>query len=94
MVTDRLDGRIICRIGRGIDNPEAGRRVRRTLGWLIVAISFGVAAYKVAKVLLPEVKLDDMAFSFAGAALVAVMLVIWAWSARPIRRQRDSDGVR
>ena len=85
MVTDTLDGRIICRIGRGIKNPEAGRRVRRTLGWLIVAISFGVAVYNVAKVLLPEVELDDMAFSFAGAALVVVMLGIWAWSARRAR---------
>ncbi|SEU19992.1 hypothetical protein [Variovorax sp. OV084] len=82
MVTDTLDGRIICRIGRGIENPEAGRRVRRTLGWLIVAISFGVAVYNVTKVLSPEVELDDMAFSFTGAALVVVMLGIWAWSAK------------
>ncbi|MDM0040332.1 hypothetical protein QTH89_10870 [Variovorax sp. J22G21] len=85
MVTDTLDGRIICRIGRGIDNPEAGRRVRRTLGWLIVAISFGVALYNVAKVLFPVVELDDMAFSLTGAALVLVMLGIWAWGARRAR---------
>ena len=90
MVTDTLDGRIICRIGRGIEHPEAGRRVRRTLGWLIVAISFGVAVYNVAKALLPEVELDDRAFSFAGAALVVVMLGIWAWSDRRARSARAS----
>lgn len=94
MVTDTLDGRIICRIGRGIENPEAGRRVRRTLGWLVVAISFGVAGYNVAKVLLPEVELDDMAFSITGAALVAVMLGIWAWSARRARRAKAAPAPR
>jgi high-affinity nickel-transport protein len=82
MVTDTLDGRIVCRIGRGLDGVESARRVRRTLGWLIVAISFGVALYNIAKAWLPQVELDDLAFSLTGGTLVLVMLAIWGWSVR------------
>lgn len=80
MVTDTLDGRIVCRVGRGGDDAAAGRRVRRTMGWLIVAISFSVAAYNIAKAWLPRIELDHLAFSLTGGTLVLVMLVIWGWS--------------
>lgn len=79
MITDTLDGRLICRINRGADGQAAGRRFRRALGWLIVAISYGVAAYNIGKAWLPALELDDLAFSLTGFALMAVMLVIWAW---------------
>lgn len=82
MVTDTLDGRIVCRIGRGLEGVAAARRVRRTLGWLIVAISFGVAFYNIAKTWLPQVELEDPAFSLTGGTLVLLMLAIWGWSVR------------
>ena len=88
IITDTLDGRLICRISRGTDGQAAGRRYRRTLGWLIVAISYGVAAYNVGKALIPAIELDEVAFSVTGFALMAVMFVIWAWvwySRRPLR---------
>ena len=86
VITDTLDGRLICRIGRRTDGAAAGRRFRRGLGWLIVAISYGVAAYNVAKAWLPSIELDDLAFSLSGLALIGVMVVIWIWSARrPVR---------
>ena len=88
IITDTLDGRLICRISRGTDGQTAGRRYRRTLGWLIVAISYGVAAYNVGKALMPAIELDEVAFSVTGFALMAVMFVIWAWvwnSRRPLR---------
>ena len=88
IITDTLDGRLICRISRGTDGQAAGRRFRRTLGWLIVAISYGVAAYNVGKALMPAIELDEVAFSVTGFALMAVMFVIWAWvwnSRRPLR---------
>jgi len=79
IITDTLDGRLICRINRGTDGQAAGRRFRRALGWLIVAISFGVAAYNIGKAWIPAMELDDAAFSFTGGALIAVMFVVWAW---------------
>ena len=82
VITDTLDGRLICRLSRSLDGPTAGRRYRRGLGWLIVAISYGVAAYNVSKAWLPAIELDDMAFSLSGLALIGVMLVLWIWNAR------------
>lgn len=92
MVTDTLDGRLICRISRGLNAAETGRRVRRALGWLIVAISFSVAAYNIGKASAPELELDDTAFSLTGAALVLVMVAVWAWTARRTKgARRDLD---
>ena len=88
VITDTLDGRLICRISRGTDGQAAGRRFCRALGWLIVAISYGVAAYNIGKSFIPAIELDDAAFSVTGFALMAVMFLIWAWvwfSRRPLR---------
>ena len=88
IITDTLDGRLICRISRGTDGQAVGRRFRRTLGWLIVAISYGVAAYNIGKAVIPAIELDEAAFSVTGFALMALMFVIWAWvwnSRRPLR---------
>jgi len=51
------------------------------LGWLIVAISYGVAAYNIVKAIVPQIELDEMAFSLAGAALIVLMALLWAWVA-------------
>lgn len=82
VITDTLDGRIICSIDRRADGQAVARRYRRVLGWLIVAISYAVAGYNVAKALLPSVELSDTAFSISGFALVMMMVLVWAWSGR------------
>jgi len=35
MITDTLDGELICSIDRRTDGQPAARRYRRMLGWLI-----------------------------------------------------------
>jgi high-affinity nickel-transport protein len=80
VITDTVDGRIICRVSRSIDGQSASRRYRRTLGWLIVSISYGVALYNIGKALLPAIELDEVAFSVTGALLIGVMLVLWFWT--------------
>lgn len=81
IITDTVDGRLICHVNRSSQAATAGPRYRRVLGWLIVAISFGVAAYNIGKALIPALELDDVAFSLTGAALIALMAAIWAWLA-------------
>ena len=88
VITDTLDGRLICRISRSSDGQATGRRFRRALGWLIVGISYGVALYNIGKALMPALELDDMAFSLTGASLIVVMFLVWAgvwFSRRPLR---------
>lgn len=85
VITDTLDGRLICRIARSADGQAAGRHFRRTLGWLIVAISYGVALYNIVKGFVPAIELDDVAFSLTGFALIVLMLLIWVWRLRSRR---------
>mgnify|MGYP000849587425 CR=1 FL=1 len=66
VITDTLDGRIICSIDRRADGQTVARRYRSVLGWLIVAISYAVAAYNVATALMPSIELSDTAFSISG----------------------------
>ena len=80
VITDTMDGRLICWVNRGAQIDDAGR-YRRVLGWLIVAISYGVAAYNIAKAIVPLLELDDFTFSLTGAALIALMILVWAWLA-------------
>lgn len=91
VITDTLDGRLICRISRGTDGPAEGKRFRRSLGWLIVAISYGVAAYNIGKAWLPAIELDDLAFSLAGFSLIAVMCLIWAWVWHSLRQRHRAS---
>ncbi|MBE0546090.1 MAG: nickel permease [Rubrivivax sp.] len=94
VITDTLDGRLICRISCSAGGEAKGRRYRRTLGWLIVVISYGVAAYNIGKALLPAIELDDLAFSLTGFSLIAVMLVVWGWLAFARSRRIANDPIR
>jgi high-affinity nickel-transport protein len=82
VITDSLDGRLICRLSRSADGQAAGRRYRRFLGWLIVAISYGVAVYNIGKALVPSIELGDTAFSLAGFSLIALMALLWGVAGR------------
>ena len=88
VITDTLDGRLICSVSRSAHGQAAGQRYRRVLGWLIVAISYGVAIYNIGKALVPTIELDELAFSLTGAALIALMAALWAWLSHK-RSQRD-----
>jgi high-affinity nickel-transport protein len=81
VITDTLDGRLICHVNSSSQAATIGPRYRRILGWLIVVISFGVALYNIGKALLPGIELDELAFTLTGAALIGVMALIWAWLA-------------
>lgn len=74
-ITDTLDGRLICRLSRSAAGTQAYRRV---IGWLVVLISYSVAAYNIGKALVPAIELDEVAFSVSGFALIAGMAVLWA----------------
>lgn len=81
VITDTLDGRLLCRIAARTDGAEMNRRYRRTLGWLIVCLSYCVAAYNIAKELIPAVELNDIAYSLVGFSFVLIVFTFWVRSA-------------
>ena len=90
MITDTLDGRLLCHVVRRSDGEAAGKRYRRALGWLIVALSYGVAGYNIGKAVVPAIELDEAGYSMLGASLVSVVVLMWAWTYRT-RLQRISS---
>jgi high-affinity nickel-transport protein len=88
-VTDTIDGRLLWRIGRYAGGQRLTLQLRRILGWLVVGISCGVAAFNIGKALAPQLEISDFAFSPAGfslVALIAVMPLVWGLKQRALRR--------
>jgi high-affinity nickel-transport protein len=88
-VTDTIDGRLLWRIGRRPEGQQLTRQFRRILGWLVVGISCGVAAFNIGKAFAPQFEINDFAFSAAGfslVALIAVMPLMWGLRQRALRR--------
>jgi high-affinity nickel-transport protein len=92
VITDTLDGRLLCRIARRADGAEMSRRYRRTVGWLIVSLSYGVACYNVAKAVMPAVEVDETVYSLAGFLLLMVLVALWAFTVRLQRHQSKAAG--
>lgn len=82
VITDSLDGRIVCSIDQRADGQVTALRYRRAIGWLIVCISYFVAAYNVGTALMPSIELGNNAFSAIGLALMLAMAMTWGWSGR------------
>ena len=81
VITDSLDGQLICRVGRlRKRDPAAGERLRRRLGVMVVAMSFGVAGYNIAQAFSPAVELGDLGFTLLGLSLVVVVVLLGVWS--------------
>jgi len=93
-VTDTIDGHLLWRLGRDAGRRQAAQKFRRILGWFVVAISCGVAAYNVGVALVPRFELDDLAFSATGftlVALVAAMSLLWGLEQRRLRLNGELD---
>lgn len=84
VVTDTLDSRLVASMLRRAERERA-QRFRRALGWVIVAMSFGVAGYGIATRIDPRFELGELAYSAVGCALVAIVAVAYglmAWRLR------------
>jgi len=75
LITDTVDSRVLCRALRDV-SPSVAIARRRRLGYFIVLMSFGVAAYSVMARLAPTLKASDGWLTAAGAAMVAVVIAI------------------
>ncbi len=80
-VTDTIDSRLLSRVLRRAKRDEAAR-FRRILGWTIVAMSYGVAAYGIARWYSPAIELPEGVWLAAGITLVAAVGAAYVWLSR------------
>lgn len=84
VVTDTLDSRLVASMLRRAERERA-QRFRRALGWVIVAMSFGVAGYGIASRIDPRFELGELAYTTVGVALVVLIAAAYglmAWRLR------------
>jgi len=77
-VTDTLDSRLLTRVLRRAQHGQAAR-FRRVLGWTIVGMSYGVAAYGIARWIHPAFELPESAWLALGILFVAAVGGAYAW---------------
>ncbi len=84
VITDTLDSRLLATMLRRSQREEA-LRFRRGLGWAIVIVSFGMAAYGVATHLDESLELGDDAYFALGVTLFLLFAGAYTWMLRRTR---------
>lgn len=86
LLADTLDSQIVSRLLRTSGRSAAlVRRYRRGVGWLVVALSYGMAGYAIAEAAGVSGALPEAAFSalgIAAAAGVVLLLAAGRWLGR------------
>ncbi|MFO1318085.1 MAG: nickel transporter [Burkholderiales bacterium] len=79
VITDTLDSRLVATMIRRAQRDEA-RRFRRVLGWAIVALSFGMAAYGIAVHVDASLELGDDAYFILGVGMFLCFGTGYLWT--------------
>jgi high-affinity nickel-transport protein len=82
VLTDSIDGRIICSICEKGKSKEVIQRYRRMIGWFIVFMSYGVAGYKILSHFNPALGISDVAYSVMGLSMMLILPTIYFVSNR------------
>lgn len=73
VLTDSVDSMIVARLMRGTKTDAA--RYRRLIGWLIVALCYGMALQAIARQLLGGLDLSDPQSLLIGSAMAVIVIV-------------------
>lgn len=77
ILTDTADSQIVARLLHGGQNPSQVQNYRRGVGWVIVGLSYGMAAYSIITMFEPRIALEDTAFTLVGvAAAISVIALL------------------
>lgn len=82
ILTDTADSWIVARLLKARSDTHQIQRYRRVVGWVIVALSFGMAGYALITMVVPTLALSDMMFSAMGIAMMIVVIVLLLAGAR------------
>jgi len=80
ILTDTADSQIVARLLRSGGTRKGVQAYRCGVGWVIVALSLGMAAYAATTMAAPQLALPDTLFTLLGilAALLVVLLLLLA----------------
>lgn len=82
VITDTLDGRLMCQLLRRAASRAQAQAYRRKVGWVVVFMAYGVACYSIAAHWLPAIEPSEAVFTATGIAFVLSMLAGYCWTAR------------
>lgn len=87
IATDTVDSQIVAKLLRSGGDVARVRGYRRAVGWLIVALSFGMAGYSLLTKARETLALSDAAFTAVGVgmALSVVTLLLLGRAGAPVR---------
>lgn len=83
-VTDTLDSRVVAKLAQRAHGKDA-QRFRKVLGWAIVLVSFGMAAYGIGMRLSPALELSDDAYFYLGVTLFSLFTAGYLWTFKQTR---------
>jgi high-affinity nickel-transport protein len=86
ILTDSIDGRIICSICEKGQSRAVIQRYRRMIGWFIVAMSYGVGGYKIISYFNPSLGISDAAYSVMGLSMMLILPAIYMVTNRVLPR--------
>lgn len=90
VITDTLDGRLMCQMFRRAARQTQAQAYRRKVGWMVVIMAYSVALYSIAAHWLPAIQLSDAVFTTTGIAFVLLMFAGYCWMARDSARSNIS----
>lgn len=82
VITDTLDGRLMVRLLHQVSRRTETLAYRRKIGWVIVALSYGIALYAIANHFFPALELGDTALTIAGSIAFLGLLAAYLWLMR------------
>jgi high-affinity nickel-transport protein len=95
ILTDTADSQIVARLLQSGGDPARVRFYRRAVGWLVVALSFGMAAFALfAKLLRADNSSEDLLLILGGvmaASVIVVLLVAHTGSSRERRTTESAE---
>jgi len=82
VITDTLDGHIVARLLRQASSRAGIAVHRRRIGWIIVLMSFSLAAHELATRWRPGFELGELPMTLIGCTLVGSALIAYALARR------------
>ena len=77
MLTDTLDGRLMCKLIKQADEASM-QTYRRAIGYLVVVLSYGMAFYTIYTDIYPKKQLSEQAFTWLGMVFIVIVAISYA----------------